>query len=569
MRLKINTTERKALVTLLCLVTIIMAFNISKFVAPVSLIWGGSSFLHLSIINSIANGFYPWQDAHYIGEIAYYPWFQHLIIALIFKVTHIPVGYIFNFWPIFQVLSLMTAYFWLGKTIKGERTGLLFAVLILLPRSTLRAALMPWPLYSSYILVPLFLGAVYISFTSCKRRYMVLSGTILGIALLTHIFTFLMLSAFVAFYFILFVLKAGYTRSDKETRTAVYGCAVILLVGAVVSSIFWFPLYSKYGTTPKNPTQEDVYKFKVYKDSYPFAKDRNDIPLILEDLVLNKIVSKVEGGEQSADFNNILLFSLVITSLILISERNQNGILNDRRLLVLAFLLAAFFMRFHEFFRFIITTQFQPIRFMDFIEHSFVLVAGLGLSTLKKKNLYALVGILAVFALISFELNYYYNPNAVVSRTPLFGTISKDPEFTVVPDRDAKYAFLAETANELNKLDSGVILAHPISALYLAGLTGRKYVALPQGFSNVFVDVDERVNDSKRALNSRDIEDTIEVLNKYKVRYVVVDPFAENPEKFKNNKHFEKIYEIEDVDYPNPWKKLIGNVTIYRYHRYQ
>jgi len=174
-------------------VFLLLLLNIMRYKAPVGAIFGGSTFLHLSIIMSILNGNFPWQDPHYLGGFCYYPWLQHFIIALLHRLTGISLVYVFNGWTIIQTIGLMLGYYLLGKTLKNEKLGVILAVLILLPRSTLRVELLPWPLYTSYMLIPIFLMFMYRSFGEGKPRYFVYAGTILGLSLLFHVFTFLML----------------------------------------------------------------------------------------------------------------------------------------------------------------------------------------------------------------------------------------------------------------------------------------------------------------------------------------------------------------------------------------
>ena len=521
---------------------LLLFVNILRYKAPVAAIFGGSTFLHLSIIMSILNGNYPWQDPHYVGEFSYYPWLQHLIIALLQKVTGIPLGYIFNAWTIVQTLSLVVAYYFLGKTLKDEKLGVIMAVLILLARSTLRVELLPWPLYTSYILVPLFVMFIYKGFNEEKTKYLIYAGVVLGVSLLIHVFTFLMLLSFSLIYFL-----AVYFNKRKIPSK---GYFTFFVTAFLLSSIFWAPLLIKYHGKTMNPVQEHKYKLSAFKSAYPFIKGENNPIMLVEDLILNRVVSKVEGGELIGDINNIILFAFAVSAVMFVKMERKIAVL------IYSFLISSIIMRFHGYLP--LPTEFQPIRFTDFFEHGLVMLASFAVYEIRSYKK-ILMGIL-IFSLSISAANFYINPNAKSAVNPDFGVIDKN---YVLKSNDGKYAFITEVANVLKDSEEsygrGVVLANPITALYLAGLTGYKFVALPQGFSNVFVDVDERVKDAKDILQCRI---NYKKLFEYRVRYIVTDPLI-NSTCFDSNENFKLIYVIKNVTYPNPWKKAVGDVKIY------
>ncbi|GCC10326.1 hypothetical protein IPdc08_00349 [archaeon] len=533
-------------------VSLLLLLNIIRYKAPVGAIFGGSTWLHLSMIMSILNGNFPWQDPHYLGELSYYPWLQHFMIALLHRLTGISLVYVFNGWTIVQTIGLMLGYYLLGKTLKNEKLGVILAILILLPRSTLRVELLPWPLYTSYMLIPIFLMFMYRSFREKKTRYSVYAGIILGLSLLFHVFTFLMLSLFSLVYFLVTYIT---DRRASIKKVSVKNYTILIITALLISSIFWAPLLVKYhGNTP-NPVQDQGYRFSVYKSSYPFIHSKHNPLMLIEDLIFNKIVSKVEGGEFVGGLNNIILFSLAISSLLFVK------IEREKRILIFSFIASAIIMRFNGYLQ--LPIKFQPIRFTDFIAPGLVILAGFAIYS--HKSYRKILAVILIFALLVSAANFYYNPNSRSAINPEFGTISQ--KYLLKPN-NGSYAFLTETANDLvnarSKYGKGVVLANPITSLYLAGMTGYKFVALPPGFSNVFVNVNSRVRDAKDILECKN-GINYSLLFKYRVKYIVTDPLI-NSSCLDNNKNLKLIYLIKNVTYPNPWKKAHGEVKIYLFN---
>ncbi|NOZ82906.1 MAG: hypothetical protein GXN98_03700, partial [Euryarchaeota archaeon] len=324
----------------------------------------------------------------------------------------------------------------------------------------------------------------------------------------------------------------------------------LLAVALAVASPYWLPLLLHYhGVTP-NPTQEMVYKLYAFKSAYPFTTSPDNPLMVVQDMVLNRVVSRVEGGESVGDLNNVLLFSLALLALLMPVRRQH-------RLLAYSFLASAVLLRLHGYLP--LPTQFQPVRFTDFIEHGLVLMAALGIQNLRQRR--ALLLLLLGFSL-SVTANFLLNPNAAAGVSSDFGRAGD--EHMLVPG--GSYWFITEAANSLQdaqqKYGEGVVLANPVTALYLAGLTGYKFVALPPGFSNVFVDVNSRVRVAKDVLDCRlDEAEMRTYLARYRVRYIVADPLL-NSSCLERMQGLRLIYRVE-VSYPNPWRKAVGNLSIY------
>jgi len=167
------------------------------------------------------------------------------------------------------------------------------------------------------------------------------------------------------------------------------------------------------------------------------------------------------------------------------------------------------------------------------------------------------------FSLSVSVANLLVNPNVAAGVSSDFG--SAGSRHLLEPG--GRYAFITQAANALQDAEQrygeGVVLANPVTALYLAGLTGYKFVALPPGFSNVFVDVSARVEASKRVLDCRaDEAETLAYLAKYRVKYIVADPLL-NSTCLERMPGLRLLYRTDNVSYPNPWKKAEGNLSIY------
>ncbi len=519
-------------------VAVLLLLNTSRYTAPVGSVFGGSTFLHLSIIMSMVKGYLPWQDPHYLGEYAYYPWLQHALIAALQRLTGASPVTLFNTWVLPQTLSMLAGYYLLGRELRDERLGAVMGVLALLPRSTLRVELLPWPLYTSYALVPFYL---LLLLRAGKLRYRIAAGVVLGMSLMLHLFTFIMLATFTLLYLL----------SSKRSGRA----GVILGVALLAASPYWLPLLLTYHGATQNPTQEMVYKLYAFRSAYPFTSSPDNPLMVAQDMVLNRVVSRVEGGESLGDLNNVLLFSLALLGALTASLRRRE------RVLVCSFIAAAVLLRLHGYLP--LPTRFQPIRFTDFIEHGMLMLAAFGVYQHRRSRELLLLTLL--LSLGTAAANVALNPNSAAGVKSEFGV--KGEEHLLEPEH-GRYAFITAAANALEDAEQrygeGVVLAHPVTALYLAGLTGYKFVALPPGFSNVFVNVSRRVEDAKGFLRC---SASTEVLARYGVKYVVADPLIASP-CLDTKPELRLIYRQEGVNYPAPWGEHTGNLSIYVVERY-
>lgn len=485
-------------------VFLIQSFAISQFRQLPGPLYGGDAYLHHAETLFIYEGNSPLENFQVSGEVAYYPWLNQLVIALIGKL----VGSTFQayvFFPALLTILIGISSYFLGKELfHGNRFPLAFCFLFLTMSFTLSDTMR---VFGDFLLSSLFLLFLARSLKSDRILDRILAGIFLGLAGLTHVVAMPALGLFTALLFIYTTLLSRINLSLKGARLSVTvtekkGSVTksvmtylpILVIGSLISMLFFWPIMDAYKVVAKNPVN-------IYTDP-DFTKYGVDVLIS----TLSATFLNFSG------IGNAILSMLTLVGIYFaVSRRDELG---PRLMLML--LAASFIGGFHYFITIpIIGTYLIPLYFFSFL----IKIAVSLLCIFALASLYEKLGAgdsKKIFMLIAFAflaLNFFIKINSAYSdQWTQNGMSEPSPVFSEIKE------WVSE-----NTMPDDVFLSHEELSFAISSLTNRKIVTCRRTHFSPYIDIDERMADSSVMLYGNNSEKTSELLEKYNVSYLFWD----------------------------------------------
>ncbi|AJC70907.1 transporter [Thermococcus guaymasensis DSM 11113] len=437
---------------------------------------GGDTVIHMGIIRGIYLGRNPFLDQHYNVPPNWYPFLYHLLIAALSKLTNISIWTLMIWTPLIFAMLMVTAWYFLGRELNKEYGGLLLGALSFL---IMGSQLFPNP----KALIPILLALLYLEIVKYlrkrKRKHAVYAGVLLGLMLWSHVGASFPVLAGVLLYALLKL------KEDKNLL-------LIPLVAVVVIS---------------------PYLINIALHVQPEATGMVE-GLWLKELTLNRTWVRIKPP--------LWGFALLLTALVIAFRKKENEefwkfmLVSISAMLLVNILPSILYSTMGlEIFpsRFAI-----PLRYSSVLLYFYAITELIRSAKVRKIVVYAIATILVLHGSLGF---LHYNYTHISSKVTY-------KNFTELRDGyGGKYVTglvkVSEWVNKNTQRDD-YIIGHPYTLEWIAGFTGRPVVAVTFGHGNPFIDMEERREDIKRFF--KDPQDRKEVVEKYGVRYAIVDPFV-------------------------------------------
>jgi len=487
------------LITLL--VTAVYLSLANSFVHIPSPVFGGDYYRDRGFVNNIVEGNSIWSDGFYVNEIQYYPYLIFVIQAGIVKITGLSVDQVFIYFPILTTLLTGLVWYLLGKAIFKSKNGGLLTL------TSLFAVKYSYGLKSSdfglFVIIPLFLYLWLRYEQTSERKYALMSGTVLGVLSLIHGGRFLASISLIGVAIIILLITDMYKTKEWKKRLILVKnyfkkYYLIFLIAIIISLIFFMPLYFKY-------KMHSVNNVTIWGDTNIELLGLSWVIVIFKSLFFNLLNFPL--------FVASILAFLGIT-LLLFNKKNF-----EQKWVMIISLANLLIIQHHLITIPLLNTYFNPGK-LELITYFFPLYFTFGALfliqkmeiILKKINKrYLLCGIIIILLLPSFYLKF---ENQQSDRWEKYG--QEKNEYLSALYGLADYLTINMNNNE-------TVLSNDESGFMLAVLSGRKVMLTRRTHASYYVDIDQRIAEASVAMYGQNRNETMRVLDKYRVKYFYVD----------------------------------------------
>ena len=491
--------QDRALIIFLFVYCIFQLYLLSSFVQIPGPIYGGDLYNHFGHINHINSGQLPFMSYTFLGEYEHYPWLVHILVVIFSMVTGLSIlGATLCFPIIISILAGILAYL-CGMKIFGNKTiALILATLW--TSSSIVTGTHP-SVFSRLVMVPLLVYS-FICLNNNNNKSSIFVGVVYGLSGLTHITLFL--GANLLLFLDLLSKLIGLSKLTILSFLKKYmkHLLIVLVIGLPIAMLFWYPLIFVYGGETLNPFHE-------------FTSGGVDA------LSIAKVPSFV-----SKTFFNLSNFKSIIFSVLSVFGLVVAFCNRKKYLLPILLYLVGFFGYFHP----LITKPLLGISlghyrfsmFCSFAQYLFVALALYYLynkiTKIKKSELfrYVFLGAIGVLILSFFIMNFNFTSN---DEWVQYGQ-SLDTQ------TQAFFNLADYISNNVNIDNSVFISPHGETAFALNAVTGAKVLHMRRTHANPFVDINKRIADTAVILYGNNSEVRKELIEKYNVKYLVMDDYS-------------------------------------------
>lgn len=482
-------------------------FTISQFRQFPGPLYGGDIYWHYGETLDIYNGNPPWANHQVPGEFAYYGWLTQFLIAWTSKITGISLEAVYLYFPAVLMLFLCLSAYYLGKEIFGEKNNAIIFTLLL--ASIGYTVTNIWRILGDLVLMMMFLTFLIRAAKTGKLKYSVLSGLSMGLAGLTHVIAFPAIASFMFFYFVYesflgnFRISFDFKESKlavstRESKTSLkkklFIFIPILIIGFLISLLFFGPIIFVYKGDAKNPlheyTEPDMTKYGVSSLieslSITFFNTSNPAAFIISVMALIGFYFAVKKRQEiPARIIFVLIFSAFITGFHYFITLPIFG----------RAIIPMYFFGF-------LTKIAVPLLFVYALVELIKFIEDFGHRKLIK---YA-IAVFLVVNLASIAMATYNDQWVSYGRT----------------DRAQVYKEIQSWIIE-NTNDSDIFLSHEELSFAVNGLTARKVMISRRTHFSPYLDIDKRIADADVILYGNNSQLTSQLIKEYGVTYLYWD----------------------------------------------
>lgn len=313
---------------------ILQLIMLSQFRQLPSPLYGGDGYWHSGEALMIYNGGLPWENLQVSGEYAYYGWLNQLLVAFMAKLFAMDVHTAYIYFPAVLTVMVGIISYFLGKEFFGNRKfSLAFCLLSLTSGFTL---IDPMRILGDIVLSMAFMLFLARALKSGKLSDRLAAGLLLGLAGLTHVIAF---PALASFTFVLFLYRTflshihvGFSPEDsklsvsfeerkKTTKDGILEFLPVILIGFLISLLFFWPILFVYHGEIKNPLQEytepdlSSYGFQVLTETLGGTFLNFSSPVLIALSILTLFGAYVAAMSRK-DFHCQFVFILLLSSLL-------------------------------------------------------------------------------------------------------------------------------------------------------------------------------------------------------------------------------------------------------------
>jgi hypothetical protein len=448
--------------------------------------YGGDYYNGLGGVLHIVDGGSVLESAQMVGEPPWVPWLYHLSVALLSMFTGLePWMALVYFSLVIQVLALLVVYLFLQKFTGDKYISLFGPILFVAP-----FPLFKYSDFATWLIVPAFVFSLYLFMKKASVKRAISAGIMLGLMGLSNTQAF-----FVGFIvFGLFTLAFLFPELRKKKFETVRPYAVVILLGFLISLLFWFwPIFVYKGQTP-NPVQ-DITSPDMSNPDYLWESISGS---------LNAFLFPFDSGIE-------LVFTLLnlIGLVFLLNPKDENN--RFVLVLVLALLIGVF----HP----LVTMPVFGLHLMNFMMAARLMpIVNVTLMTLGAKWVLDKAGDqrylrqIIIFGLVLLALFHAFSSLGTMNSNQWiqYGKTELAPPYKELGD-------WIRTNTDVND----VFLTTNEGGFMMNALSGRKLVSYRRAHASPYTDMNKRMADQAVMVYGNDAAETGNLLEEYNVKYLI------------------------------------------------
>ncbi len=497
-------------------VLLLIAYLIIQFSLMVSLtslngpVYGGDFYRDRGFIESVVQGFMPWEDGYYLGELQYYPWLYFAVLGFLAKFLSFNVDKLMIFFPLLTTSLMLFIHYKLADLLFKKELYVKFLYLFFIISSIVFIG-SKGTRFGEFVFLP---ASIYFFLKYELKhqhvRNLLYSGVFLGLTSLVHGSKFLIGLAFFGVY-LLFDYFSNLKKNGFNGVWIYIKKYYSLFASAIlVSLIYFLPLFFRYGSSRPNPVMQ-------YGDTYITHLGFGWLLTSLKNFFFN-----------FSSFVNVLISLFVVVGFILLIMNFKR---KESKILLSFFFTNLVILQHHQITRplFAFWVFVPKLNYFVFFKPIFFAFGIIGVYLIVKKfsKQFVKFSYLLVFILVLSNLVVSYG-NVREGRWFEHGTKADMTELHNIGDY-----FKTNLPNDK------AILANDETSFGLQALSGKKVMITRRTHASYFVDINERIKDAVLIWYSNNITLQKELLDNYSIKYLYLDQYFMNY-PVKTSPEFEK-----------------------------
>ena len=466
-------------------------------------VYGGDVYRDRGFIESINQGFKPWEDGYFLNEHQYYNWFGSALLSIPVSIFNFPIESTMLWFSFLVYIAIIVAYYFIADALFKKKllsctSALIAAVIFIYPS-------VKFSKFGSLLLILFIL--FFIKFIQTKEnKYHLYAGITLAICGLTYGAVYAAAMIFYALWLLFELIKRikfdfkEKLKLKKVIKDYFYLILPFLIALLIPLIIHYLPLMLRYAGNAPNPVYE-----------YGDTSIKN---FTLGTVLLNEV-------KLFFNFSNIFKFAFglaaVIGLIFIFISKNKFSVFLKK------FYLYNFVAKLHHYIskpllgkwffphKMSLTHYVFPIFIMNTVNSVFVYLK-------KRKQIFAFIFIFCIIVLsIGYGIFKINNFND-----------SKWVKYGKQMDQSTQMIYDAGEYLKTHMSNDETVLANDETSFALMALSGKKVVVSRRTHASYYVDIDKRIADIAIILYSNNNALRNSLLNKYKVKYFFEDSFIYN-----------------------------------------
>jgi hypothetical protein len=510
----------KSLFVLLLIVYLIiqfsLMFSLNSLNGPV---YGGDIYRDRGFIESVVQGFMPWEDGYYLGELQYYPWLYFAVLGFLANFLSFNIDKLMIFFPLVTTSLMLFIHYKIADLLFKKEWYVKFLYLFFIVSSIVFIG-SKGTRFGEFVFLP---ASIYFFLKyELKHKHirnLLYSGVFLGLTSLVHGSKFLVGLAFFAVY-LLFDYFSNLKKNKLKGIWIYIKKYYSLFASAIlVSLIYFLPLFLRYGGSRPNPVMQ-------YGDTYITHLGIGWLLTSLKNFFFN-----------FSSFVNVVISLFVIVGFVLLIMNFRK---KESKILLSFFFTNLLILQHHQITRplFNFWVFVPKLNYFVFFKPLFFAfgIVGVALIVRKFSKQFVKVAYGLVFILIF--------SNLVVG----YGNVKQERWFEQGTNADMTELHNIGEYFKENLPNNKAVLANDETSFGLQALSGKKVMITRRTHASYFVDINERIKDAVLIWYSDNITLQRELLADYSIEYLYLDQFFMNY-PVKTSPEFEQELIDNDILY--------------------
>lgn len=494
----------KSLFVLLLIVYLIVQFSLMASLKSLNgPVYGGDVYRDRGFVESVVQGFMPWEDGYYLGELQYYPWLYFAVLGFLAKFLSFNIDNLMIFFPLITTSLMLFIHYKIADLLFKKDWYVKFLYLFFIVSSLVFIG-SKGTRVGEYVFLP---ASIYFflkyELKNPQIKNLLYSGVFLGLTSLVHGSKFLIGLAFFAVYLLVDYFSNLKKNGLKGVWIYIKKYYSLFVSAILVSLVYFLPLIFRYGGSRPNPVMQ-------YGDTYITHLGFGWLFGSLKNFFFN-----------FSSFVNIIISLFVIIGFVLLIMNFKK---KESKILLSFFFTNLIILQHHQITKplFDFWVFVPKLNYFIFFKPIFFAFGIIGVSLVLKKlvmkssKTFMKFAYILVFVLVLSNLVIGYG---LVKKSHWFdyGTKTDMTEFHSIGDY-----FKVKLPNDKT------ILANDETSFGLQALSGKKVMITRRTHASYFVDINERIKDAALIWYSNNITLQRKLLDEYSVKYFYLDQYFMN-----------------------------------------